>query len=438
MTRRLAFVVTVALAVFSTSLGAAESGHKPKPHGISYYYDAFDQSVVRPVTRFFDPALLVRRIGGRRIEAPNVDQNDQVLLPTTWWQPRLGYHPVSIEQMLRGPGPGTGPAAGPWRVVRAKTQGVSKGFQIVDSGKTRFAIKFDPPRFLEMATGADVVVSKLYWAAGYNVPDNSIVVFKRSDLVVDAKASITNAAGKKIPMTEAFLDQLLEGVPRYPDGTYRAVASRFLSGEPLGEWEYHGLRDDEPEDRVPHEHRREIRGLWAINAWLNHTDCSARNTIDMWVTDGGRSFVRHHLIDFSGCLGSGSIDKQSPRNGHDNLFDYGAIAVALSTLGLHRPGWEDAEDPNLPSVGFIDSKTFEPATWKPFLPNPAFDERTDRDVAWGVHVVEAFTDDHIRAAVAQGKYRDPRAEEYLVRILIERRDKLVRELLHEASAAEAR
>jgi hypothetical protein len=89
-------------------------------------------------------------------------------------------------------------------------------------------------------------------------------------------------------------------------------------------------------------------------------------------------------------------------------------------------------------VGFIDSKTFEPRTWKPFLPNPAFDERTGRDVAWGARIVAAFTDDHIRAAVAEGKYRDPRAEEYLVRILIERRDKLVRELLGKASASVAR
>ena len=77
-------------------------------------------------------------------------------------------------------------------------------------------------------------------------------------------------------------------MPREKDGRYRAVASRFIKGKPLGEWEYRGRRKDDPEDLIPHEHRREVRGLWTINAWTNHTDCSARNTLDMWVTEGGR------------------------------------------------------------------------------------------------------------------------------------------------------
>lgn len=429
MSARWLSALVATLAVVTPAMGADPVAKKPKAKTISYFYDGFDKSFLHPVQRFFDPALLVRRISGRRVEAKNVDERDQVRLPSTWWQPRIGYHPVSVEQMLRGPGPGTGPAGGPWKVVRAKTEGVSRGFQIVDSEKSRFAIKFDPADYLEMATGADVVASKLYWAAGFNVPDNSIVLFTRKDLVVDSKASFTDASGNKHPMTDAFLDTLLSQVPRYPDGTFRAVASRFLSGEPLGEWEYEGRRKDDPEDAIPHEHRREVRGLWAINAWLNNTDASARNTLDTWVTEGGRSFVRHHLLDFSGCLGSGSISKQSIRNGHDYLFDYGEIVVGLGTLGLHKYEWEDAVDPDIPSVGFVDSRTFDPPDWRPFLPNPAFDERTKRDELWGARIVAAFGDDLIRAAVAEGKYRDRRAEEYLVRILIERRDKLVQQLL---------
>jgi hypothetical protein len=402
---------------------------QPRPHSISYYYDALEQSFTRPISRLFDPALAIKKIAGNRREAANVDARDQVHLPSAWWQPRLGFQPVSVEQMRRGPGPGTGPRPGPWIVTRAKTEGVSAGFQMKDADGNRFAIKFDPPRFLELATGADVVVSKLYWAAGFNVPDNSIATIRREDLQIDPKATVTDAAGRKKPMTEAFLDELLKKAPSNGDGSYRVIASRLLGGVPLGEWEYDGRRSDDPEDWIPHQHRREIRGMWILNAWLNHTDCSARNTLDMWVTEGGRSFVRHHLIDFSGCLGSASIDQQSPRGGHEYLLDFGAAAASLVTLGLRKPSWEDAVDPNLPSVGFIDSKTFDPDGWKPFLPNPAFDERTDRDVRWGARIVAAFTDEHIRAAVAEGRYSDPRAAEYLTRILIERRDKIVRHWL---------
>jgi len=86
-------------------------------------------------------------------------------------------------------------------------------------------------------------------------------------------------------------------------------------------------------------------------------------------------------------------------------------------------------DPHMPSVGFVESKVFDPAGWRPDYPNPAFDERTERDVRWGARIVAGFTDDHIRAAVEAGHYTDPRAAEYITRILIERRDKLVRRWL---------
>ena len=82
-------------------------------------------------------------------------------------------------------------------------------------------------------------------------------------------------------------------------------------------------------------------------------------------------------------------------------------------------------DPQLPSVGFIDSRTFDPGAWRPYLQNPAFDMCTGRDIRWGARIVAAFTNEHIRAAVEQGRYSDSRASEYLIRILEERRDKIV-------------
>ena len=59
-----------------------------------------------------------------------------------------------------------------------------------------------------------------------------------------------------------------------------------------------GVRDDDPNDTVPHEHRRELRGLRVFAAWLNHTDMKEDNTLDMFVEEGGRHFVKHHLVDF--------------------------------------------------------------------------------------------------------------------------------------------
>jgi hypothetical protein len=169
--------------------------------------------------------------------------------------------------------------------------------------------------------------------------------------------------------------------------------------------------------------------LWTINAWVNHDDCASRNTLDMWVTDGGRSFVRHHLIDFNGILGAASIDKHAYRAGSEYLLDYGVGFKNAVTVGLVPAGWESSVDPHIQSVGFYDSKPFDPAGWRPFLPNPAFDDRTLRDIRWGARIVSGFSDELIRAAVAQGKLSDPRAEEYLVRTMIERRDIIVRHWL---------
>jgi hypothetical protein len=427
----------LAAAVAHPMAAAGESVPEPRSRSISYFYDAIEQSMVRPGTRVLDPALLVRRISGRFREAANVDANDEVRLPSTWWTPRAGHRPVGTQAMRLGPGPGSGPAPGPWKVVRAKTEGVSKGFQIEDSVGDRFAIKFDPPGYPELATSADVVGARLYWAAGYNVPDNTIATFRRVDLVLDEGASY-EVMGRRVPLDQAFLDRLLEGVPTNADGAYRVVASRYLAGKPLGEWRYSGRRKDDPEDAIPHQHRREIRGLWAIHAWLNNTDGSARNTLDMYVTENGRSFVRHHLIDFSGCLGSASIAPQSPSGGSEYLLNYGTIAGSFVSLGLVPFKWERAVDTGIPSVGFIDAQVFDPEDWRPFLPNPAFDEKTVRDIRWGVRIVAGFTDAHIRAAVESGRYSDPRAIDYLVRVLAERRDRLVRRWLSDDEIATAR
>jgi hypothetical protein len=406
----------------------------PPEAPLSYYYDALDQSSIRPLTRVFDLSLLVRKATGKRREAANLDARDRVLLPSTWWQPRMGYKPVSVNDMLTGAGTGTGPAPGPWTIVGAKTEGVSRGFTAQDAAGDRFAIKFDVPDSPEMSTGADVVASKLYWAAGYNTPDNSIAYFHREDLVVSPRAT-RMVGGKKVPLTAAIVDELLLGLRPEPDGSYRVIASRFLPGKPIGEWRYEGRRKGDAEDMVPHELRREIRGMWVINAWLNHTDCSARNTLDTYVTGGGRSFVRHNLLDFSGCLGSASIAAQPLRSGHEYWVDFRTIGRSFFTFSLFPYDWEASVDPGLVSVGFIDSDTFEPGAWRPYLSNPAFDVRTTRDTQWGARIVGSFTDAHIRAAVEQGRYSDPRATEYLVRILAERRDKIVRKWLPAGEAA---
>jgi hypothetical protein len=149
----------------------------------------------------------------------------------------------------------------------------------------------------------------------------------------------------------------------------------------------------------------------------------------MWVTDGGRTFVRHYLMDYNAILGAGGHGPRAYQTGSESEVDFGVMGRQLVTLGLRPAEWESSVDPHMPSVGFVDSEAFDPSDWRPDYPNPAFDERTARDVRWGARIIAGFTNEHIRAAVAAAHYSDPRAADYITRILIERRDKLVRRWL---------
>lgn len=427
------FVATAGVANAAHESAPADTVRPPAPQAYSYVYDIADNSLIRPATRMLDVAHVIRLVTRQPREAANVDTQDQVRLPSTWWQPRLGFRQMTVEQMLTGPGPGTGPAPGPWKVTHTKDQGVTPGFQITDSEGARFLVKFDDPGSPELATGAEVIGSRLFWAAGYNVPDDAISHFRLEDLVIGKDAVHTDAHGHKRAMTLEDVKQILAGVARAPDGSYRCVTSRYLPGKPLGPFEYFGRRRDDPEDRIPHELRRELRGMWAMCAWVNHADSRGPNSLDTWIDAGGRSFVRHHLIDFSAVLGAGPAGPRAYPTGSEFYVDFGVMGREGITAGLKPFAWEHSVDPKIPAVGFVEAATFNPEHWRPDYPNPAFDERTARDTRWGVRIVAGFSDEMIRAAVARAQYTDPRATEYLVRTLIERRDKLVHEWLRSES-----
>src|SRR5205823_154471 len=121
-------------------------------------------------------------------------------------------------------------------------------------------------------------------------------------LEIGSTATATDLRGRKHPLTTAHLDRILSHAAPPVNGRYRCMASRYLAGKPLGPFQYMGRQKDDPDDLVPHERRRELRGLWTIAAWVNHVDCRGANTLDMWVTENGRSFVRHYLLDFGSIL----------------------------------------------------------------------------------------------------------------------------------------
>ena len=61
---------------------------------------------------------------------------------------------------------------------------------------------------------------------------------------------------------------MLDRSARLPNGNYRVIASRFAEGDPLGPFRYYWTRPDDPNDIVPQEHRRELRGNRVFASWL--------------------------------------------------------------------------------------------------------------------------------------------------------------------------
>lgn len=354
--------------------------------------------------------------------AANINTLDEVP-DSSWYTNRHYFHRMTIQELQRGPGNST-PPTGAWRIISAKTDGLMPGFVIEDIRKNRYVVKFDPPQYPELCSGPDVIGSKIFYALGYNTPENYVVHFRREDLQIGAGVMYRPSSGKKHPLTAKVLDELLKDQPRGPDGTYRAMASKWIPGQAVGPFSYEGMRSDDPNDIVPHQDRRELRGLRVFAAWLNHEDTRSVNSMDTLESENAVQYIKHYLIDFGSILGSAGVGPKLAWHGHEYVIERKAPVVQAVTLGLYPPRWARSEYRNYPGVGMLDYKSFDPVSWKASYPNPAF-ELTDReDAFWAAKQVAAFSDDEIRALVKTGEYTDSRTADWIAECLIKRRDKI--------------
>jgi len=390
---------------------------KPSEVELSTTWDAIENTFASHPSRPIPAAVNVNTLG----EVPD----------SSWFENRIGVRPMSIEELVRGPNRLAGPdVEREWRVIGGKSSGISPGFTIRDARGDLYFIKFDPARYPNLSTGADVVSTKFFYAFGYHVPENYVAYFRPGQLRIAPGAKLRVPNAKRRAMTQADLDTMLENVARLPDGRIRCVASRGLEGEPLGPHKYHGTRGDDPNDVFAHEDRRDLRALRVFSAWLNHDDSRAINSLDMYVTEAGRSYVKHHLIDFGSTLGSGSdarrrIAPQNPRAGNEYVFEAGPLLKTALTLGIWERPWRKVDYEVYPEVGRIEASFFEPESWKPEYPNPAFDSLLPEDAFWAARIVAKLSDEAIRAIVHTGEYRDAAAEGHLADMIIRRRDKVI-------------
>lgn len=349
---------------------------------------------------------------------------------STWFENRIGVRPVTVEEIRRGPNEEESPEAHkPWTITGSKVGGMSVGFLMKDARGVKYLLKFDKLEYPEVETAADVIGQRLLWACGYNVPEDTIVQFVRDDLVVAPDATKKDTMGNKTPMGVADLDEGLAKVFKDENGVYRGLVSKYLPGIPIAGYPREGMRDDDPNDLIPHERRRSLRGQVAIFAWLNHTDLQEDNTLDVWEEDRtrpGRHFVVHYLIDFGKALGVMSYFKKDPTVGYSHLFEVDQSLASLVSFGFWVRDWERLAAPKIRGVGLFESEHYAPGKWKSNSPYWPYYDADRFDGFWGAKIVASFTPELIRAAVEEGRFTDPRAVEYLTKVLIERQRKTAR------------
>jgi hypothetical protein len=248
--------------------------------------------------------------------------------------------------------------------------------------------------------------------------------------------TVTDNAGRTKPFDMAALDHVLGLASR--KGEYlRFQASAWLEGRLLGPFRYEKMRDDDPNDIIPHQERRELRGARVLAAWLDHFDAREQNSMDAWFADrkdrpdSSPGHVIHYYLDTSDCLGSEwDWEQISRRLGYSYVVDWNDIATDFFTLGIPLRPWDRVQRaPGHEMFGFFDVKNFVPDEWKNEYANPAFDLMTEHDAAWMARILARFTPEMVKALAAMGEFSDPSNTDYLESVLEGRLEKVLERYL---------
>jgi hypothetical protein len=372
--------------------------------------------------------------------AEDVNALDEVPC-STWYCARHHLRPMTLDELTEG-APVIAPRP-PLTILKGKDMGVASGFQVRDAAGRKFMLKFDIARHLGLANSGEMIGSRVFHAAGYNVPGAISLDLADADLRVGPGATALIFPVQKRPITEAILKDTLSRVARPPNGLVRAVAVPWIGGKILGGFDMLGVRRDDPNDRIPHERRRSIRASWVLIAWLSILDPSSINTIDSYVEANGHRFVRHHFFDFGCSFGSATDYVEGLQEDGEYVVEVGRTLASIFTLGLYRrPFQDDAHRQEWirlraehPALGAFPADSFDPDTFRTNLKVPTFMRMTARDAYWGATLVTSFTDEQIAAIV--GTARLDRADaEYLEGALRVRRDIIGRRYLRAVTAVE--
>ena len=392
---------------------------KPARYSSPEVWNTIDNTALRPLV----DALAVRRTRS----APNVNALDEVP-DSSWFTNRIDTLASDPRAFARGPCTDDLPdAAGPWTVIGGKPDGANPGFIVRHASGKKYLFKIDGAQG-ERASTADVIGSRIYYAAGYNAPCNEVIYIQPRTVSLAKDAKVEDFVGDKVQFTQKMLDDAFSRGLRDSDGAVRGGLSLMLDGV-LGPWKDFGTREDDPNDVIPHEDRRDLRGSYVFGAWLGHYDAREQNTLDTWVETAGAGYIRHYMLDFGDCLGSMSgWPRVSNRRGHAYEIDWSLAFVELVTFGAIDREWRHARTPSR-TFGYFDAEHFVPDHYRTAYPFGPYARLTEGDAAWATRILARMSPALIREVIAEARLSDPRDAAELEKTLLGRRDKLLRRYL---------
>lgn len=388
----------------------------PQKTDIREFDETLNITVRRPVVNALEFS--------RTVPSRDVNSVDEVP-SSSWFTPRLGYKDISPQELLKGPFK-DGPPIPPLKIIEGKFAGLTPGFVVEDSRGIQYLFKFDPPDFPGIETAADFITNRLFWGFGYNVPEDYLFYFNRIQLSIDPQSGIA----------AEYVDSIFNHVAPPNNGTYRCTASKILKGIILGPIPSEGVREDDPNDLIKHENRRVLRGLRVFGAFANYTDLRIENTLDVYVGEKGKGYVKHYLLDFGGSLGAFSADKSRLWGGANHLFSFKEMTKNLLTAGLIVEDWEELEYTPWKSVGAFEADNYKPQNWKetyPFLP---IHQSQPADDYWAAKILGAVTKDHLQILVEAADFPEEPAAKYVLNTLLQRQEKTLRYFLTRVSPLE--
>ena len=368
---------------------------------------------------------LTRFLELRDIEpAHNTNALDEIP-DSSWFTNRIGIGKISPDDAAWGANVKGSPKL-PLTVVKGKSDGRDGGFFAKDATGRLFLVKFDSKSNPEMRTATSAMVSRFFWTAGYHVPAENVFYFCRKDVQLDPIATIKNDLNEMVAFGAKDLEDVFERADSFKKNCYRAFGSEILKGESKGGFPAEGIRKDDPNDLIPHEHRRELRALRVFSAWVGHNDMTQGNTLDMYVEENGKRFLKHHLIDFSDALAAYQVSSKRLEMGWEHYWDWEYQPLAALALGLWKRPWEDQKETRWKALGTFSADGFDPERWRGGFPYWPYTEMDAADAYWIAKIIMKFDRKFLEAIVAKGELSDSAASSYLVETLLKRRDKIGR------------